>query len=723
MRAAPETSSRLRAGNPLTVFLAFAALIAGLFVPVAATPDRAVAAAPAVEQTLGSPVKTADLSQFQPGNIISDAVFFNSGTMTEQQIQSFLDARGPACRSGFTCLKNYTDITRSTGADAMCGSYYGGGRESAARIIYKVAQACGVNPQVILVMLQKEQGLVLTSEPSAYSYRAAMGQGCPDTSACDTRYYGFFNQVYGGVWQLKRYGNPPGTSQYFTWYAPGKTWNIRWNPDAGCGSSPVYVQNQATANLYYYTPYQPNAAAIRAGYGEGDGCSSYGNRNFFQFFTDWFGSTQGVSTVDNPVGNFESAAVAPGEFIVSGWTLDPNGSESLAVHVYVGGRGIPIVANVDRPDVGAAYPGKGSAHGFSARIPANADGTVDVCIWAINVGPGTNSSLGCRTLTAMSGSPVGQVDTIQATAGGIKVSGWALDPDTTESIQVHAYVDGKGVPAVADSSRPDLAPHYPAYGGARGYSITVPASAGDRTLCVYAINKGAGSNTTLTCRSITVPGPPDAGALPKGNFESVTVSGNSAVVNGWALDPDTPGSIPVHLYVNGSGVPITANAPRADLAAAFPLFSGNNGFSATVSLPPGRSQICAYAINTSGPNLNMGCRTVETATTGVEMGRAPIGNFESATTDGKSIRVSGWALDLDTVNPIAVHVYVDGVGWAYTADQSRPDVGAAFPGIGDAHGYSVTLPASSGSRNVCVWAIDSVSGKNTSLGCRTVTVP
>ena len=57
-------------------------------------------------------------------------------------------------------------------------------------------------------------------------------------------------------------------------------------------SSPVYIQNQATANLYYYTPYQPNAAAIRAGYGEGDGCSSYGNRNFFQYFTDWFGATQ-----------------------------------------------------------------------------------------------------------------------------------------------------------------------------------------------------------------------------------------------------------------------------------------------------------------------------------------------------------------------------------------------------------------------------------------------
>jgi uncharacterized protein with LGFP repeats len=192
-------------------------------------------------------------------------------------------------------VKDYYDTSRSIAADPMCGAYSGGTSERASRIIYKVAQACGINPQVLIVMLQKEQGLVLSSAPSAYNYRAAMGQGCPDTAACDTRYYGFFNQVYGAAWQLKRYANPPGTTRVFTWYEPGKTWNIRFHPDATCGSSPVYIQNQATANLYYYTPYQPNKAALAAGYGAStDKCSAYGNRNFYQFFTDWFGSTQYV---------------------------------------------------------------------------------------------------------------------------------------------------------------------------------------------------------------------------------------------------------------------------------------------------------------------------------------------------------------------------------------------------------------------------------------------
>lgn len=300
-------------------FLTVLALAIGLFPLDSARADAAVQTSPAAATAIveaAGPVKAADLSQFRPGNIVSDAVFFDRNTMTEAQIQSFLEQKVPRCESGYTCLKDWYDTSRTTSADAMCGAYSGGTRERASRIIYKVAQACGINPQVILVTLQKEQGLVTHVWPSEWRYTAAMGQGCPDTAACDSRYYGFFNQVYGAAWQLKRYANPPGTSQYFTWYAPGKTWNILYNPNRNCGSSAVYVENQATSNLYYYTPYQPNAAALRAGYGTGDGCSAYGNRNFFNYFTDWFGSTQ---TVSDPCRQPEQAAVtaAGGEFAVN----------------------------------------------------------------------------------------------------------------------------------------------------------------------------------------------------------------------------------------------------------------------------------------------------------------------------------------------------------------------------------------------------------------------
>ncbi len=38
-------------------------------------------------------------------------------------------------------------------------------------------------------------------------------------------------------------------------------------------------------------------------YGTGDGCSAYGNRNFWRYYTDWFGSTKYV----NPVIDFKGA--------------------------------------------------------------------------------------------------------------------------------------------------------------------------------------------------------------------------------------------------------------------------------------------------------------------------------------------------------------------------------------------------------------------------------
>lgn len=257
-------------------------------------------------------VKTADLSQFQPGNIVSDAVFFDSSTMSAGQIQDFLNGKVPSCQSGYTCLKDFRQTTSSRSASAYCNGYSGASDESAATIIYKVAVSCGINPQALLVILQKEQGLVTHTWPSDWRYTIAMGQGCPDTAGCDTNYYGFQNQVYGAARQFKIYAE----GRYFTWYAPGRTWNILYNPNSGCGSSPVYIQNKATAGLYYYTPYQPNAAALRAGYGEGDGCSAYGNRNFYNYFTDWFGSTQ------TPSGPAAAALIQSGEpvYFVAGGT-------------------------------------------------------------------------------------------------------------------------------------------------------------------------------------------------------------------------------------------------------------------------------------------------------------------------------------------------------------------------------------------------------------------
>ncbi|MGY2005222.1 LGFP repeat-containing protein [Blastococcus sp. SYSU DS1024] len=235
--------------------------------------------------------QAADLSAFRAGDIVSDAVYFNPSTMTPDQVQAFLVQKGANCTAGDLCMKNYR-MSTWTRTGSNCATYQGAANERAADIIWKVAQACGINPQVLLVTLQKEQGLITATSPTSKKYRIAMGYGCPDTAPCDEQYYGFFNQVYMAAWQFRRYTTLPRNYGY----KAGLTNTVRWHPNSACGSTQVYIANQATANLYNYTPYQPNSAALAAGYGTGDSCSSYGNRNFFSYFSDWFGSTQFLVT-------------------------------------------------------------------------------------------------------------------------------------------------------------------------------------------------------------------------------------------------------------------------------------------------------------------------------------------------------------------------------------------------------------------------------------------
>lgn len=242
-------------------------------------------AATVVSSTRDTASAATSAATFDAGNIISNDTFFNAGSMSAADVQAFLNTKVTTCRSGYTCLKSYSQATTTHAADSYCKAYTGASKESAATIIARVGTACGINPQVLLVMLQKEQGLVLSSGPSATAYRIAMGYGCPDTAACDTAYYGFANQVWNAAHQMQKYTK---NSKSFS-FQPGRNNLIQYNPSASCGTKSVYIQNQATANLYIYTPYTPNAASLAAGYGSAP-CGAYGNRNFYLYFSDWFGN-------------------------------------------------------------------------------------------------------------------------------------------------------------------------------------------------------------------------------------------------------------------------------------------------------------------------------------------------------------------------------------------------------------------------------------------------
>lgn len=263
------------------------ALGIAIALPVAALPQgSAVAATPFAETTI-SP--SANASGFRADLIISDALFYDSDAMTSAEIQAFLDQRIGTCQNG-KCLNvamipypgRARDVSTKTG-NLICDAIPAG-NFLVSELIYRTQVACGISAKVILVTLQKEQGLVLKKAPTDYALRWAMGMACPDTSPCDTAFAGLGTQIVTGTRQLKVYKAGAFLRQ------PGSHF-IGWHRNSACGGTTVNIQNYATAALYNYTPYQPNAAALANMSGTGDSCSSYGNRNFWQFYTSWFGST------------------------------------------------------------------------------------------------------------------------------------------------------------------------------------------------------------------------------------------------------------------------------------------------------------------------------------------------------------------------------------------------------------------------------------------------
>ncbi len=243
------------------------------------------------------PASAYDGSNFNPNLIISDDQFYDGNAMTEAQIQAFLVTRintvGGCDTGALYCLAQMrlttptvpTDVDTTTG-EVVCTTYQGGTNELVSRVIFKVQVACGISAKVILVTLQKEQSLLTNTSPSLSRVNRAMGYLCPDSANGGCAAAGFHQQVYGAAWQFQIYRIVP---THFN-YRAGRSQNIQYHPNTACGYRWTYIFNDATAGLYNYTPYVPNAAALANLGTTGDSCSSYGNRNFWDYYYKWFGS-------------------------------------------------------------------------------------------------------------------------------------------------------------------------------------------------------------------------------------------------------------------------------------------------------------------------------------------------------------------------------------------------------------------------------------------------
>ena len=107
------------------------------------------------------------------------------------------------------------------------------------------------------------------------------------------------------------------------------------------------------------------------------------------YWSQMFG-TAGQCGGWNPTGSLEAVTPTPGRVAVAGWASDGDTTGPISVHVYVDGAGVgSLTANRWRGDVGS--------HGYAGTFSAPPGGR-NVCTYAINVGPGSNTQLGCRTV-------------------------------------------------------------------------------------------------------------------------------------------------------------------------------------------------------------------------------------------------------------------------------------------------------------------------------------
>jgi hypothetical protein len=207
-----------------------------------------------------------------------------------------------------------------------------------------------------------------------------------------------------------------------------------------------------------------------------------------------------------PVGNIDFAVAVGASIRVTGWALDPETAAPIEVAVAFHGTTTRHLADVDRPDIGAAYPGNGSAHGFDVRSPILGTGVKQVCVVALNVGIGDDRVLGCQDIQTGQDLPVGSFDTLtQQPDGSVLARGWAFDGEYTDSSTPVTYTVDGGAPALgyANVPRPDVNAFF-GIAGSHGFDLGLWLPLGTRTVCVTAKNVDRGWDVALGCHTVEV---------------------------------------------------------------------------------------------------------------------------------------------------------------------------------------------------------------------------
>lgn len=249
---------------------------------------------------------------FNPNMLITDAAFSDSGTFgSPAAIQKFFVDHGSVLANtsqDFLLKLREPDTATKVGLEDPEPNL--GRLRTAAELVYDATAKTGLNPQVILVTLQKEQTLITGSFGSDSDLQTALnhalGFGCPDSGGCGAIFSGFYFQLFGAfdssgsrylgaAASLMKSFNYTNSSGLRTGRGPEVDANGTTGQYAGPSvrtsqvgdtvgidntlggflnvtpSQNVTFNNFATTALYRYTPHVFN-----------------GNYNFWKYYTLWF---------------------------------------------------------------------------------------------------------------------------------------------------------------------------------------------------------------------------------------------------------------------------------------------------------------------------------------------------------------------------------------------------------------------------------------------------
>jgi cell wall-associated NlpC family hydrolase len=213
--------------------------------------------------------------------------------------------------------------------------------------------------------------------------------------------------------------------------------------------------------------------------------------------------------------------------------------------------------------------------------------------------------------------PIGTVGSVTTVTGGIRLTGWAADPDAlTTNVTLVGLVDGRGTPATAVTSvaNPTIAAKYHT-GPTPGFTLTVPVPTGLHTVCLIVRNLGAGITRVLRCvptpLGTTLTASQQATHNPRGAITRAWANPHSIHFLGWATDPDfMSGRSTVVLYVDGSSAATvtTTSYPQPRPADVGYL----SAFDILVPVPVGAHLGCIWLVNVGlGANSPLGCRSMD----------------------------------------------------------------------------------------------------------------